>query len=54
MDLAACGRKPAVGEPVTVIPNHCCVVSNLHDQIIGVRDGRVEVVWNVKARGMVR
>jgi len=54
VDLAACGRKPAVGEPVTVIPNHCCVVSNLHDQVIGVRDGRVEVVWNVKARGLVR
>jgi D-serine deaminase-like pyridoxal phosphate-dependent protein len=43
-----------VGERVTVIPNHCCVVSNLFDEIVGVRGGEVEVVWPVAARGALR
>ena len=54
LDLSACARRPAVGERVTVIPNHCCVVSNLFDEIVGVRGGRVEVVWPVAARGALR
>jgi D-serine deaminase-like pyridoxal phosphate-dependent protein len=54
VDLSACSARPAIGERVTVIPNHCCVVSNLHDQIHGVRNGQVEITWRVAARGMVR
>jgi D-serine deaminase-like pyridoxal phosphate-dependent protein len=29
VDLAASARKPKVGEVVSVIPNHCCVVTNI-------------------------
>ncbi len=54
VDLAQCAERPEVGEIVSVIPNHTCVVTNLHDQLIGVRRGRVEVVWDVAARGTVR
>jgi D-serine deaminase-like pyridoxal phosphate-dependent protein len=54
VDLAACARKPQVGEVVSVIPNHCCVVTNMVDEIYGVRAGKVEVVWPVAARGKVR
>lgn len=54
VDFSACSRKPVVGERVTIVPNHCCVVSNLFNEIVGVRNGRVEVVWPVAARGMVR
>jgi D-serine deaminase-like pyridoxal phosphate-dependent protein len=54
VDLAACRARPAIGERVTVVPNHCCVVSNLHDRVYAVRDGRVETVWTVAARGTVR
>lgn len=53
VDFAACPRKPEVGERVTVIPNHCCPVSNLFNEVVGVRDGMVEVVWPVAARGTV-
>jgi D-serine deaminase-like pyridoxal phosphate-dependent protein len=42
-----------VGERVRVLPNHACVVSNLHDRVLAVRDGRVVEVWRVAARGMV-
>ena len=51
VDVSANSRKPEIGERVTVIPNHCCAVSNLSNQIIGVRHNQVEVVWPVSARG---
>ncbi|MDR7419228.1 MAG: alanine racemase [Armatimonadota bacterium] len=54
VDLTRCQAKPEVGEIVSVIPNHTCVVTNLHDALVGVRKGRVEVVWPVAARGLVR
>ncbi len=42
-----------VGERVRVLPNHACVVSNLHDRVYGVRGETVEVVFEVAARGCV-
>lgn len=38
----------------TVVPNHCCVVTNMVDEIYGIRRGGVEIVWPVAARGTVR
>jgi len=43
-----------VGERLTIIPNHCCSTVNMHDQIYGVRNGAVEVLWDIKGRGKVR
>jgi D-serine deaminase-like pyridoxal phosphate-dependent protein len=54
VDLSACPRKPEIGERVRVLPNHVCPVSNLFDEVVGVRGGRIEVVWPVAARGKVR
>jgi D-serine deaminase-like pyridoxal phosphate-dependent protein len=54
VDLAACGARPKIGEIVHVIPNHCCVVTNMMDEIFGVRGGVVEAVWPVAARGKLR
>lgn len=51
VDFSACPRKPTIGERVTVIPNHCCVVTNLFDRMVGVRGNEVEVIWDVAARG---
>lgn len=54
IDLSRSAAKPKVGEVVSIIPNHCCVVSNMVDEVYGVRNGTVEVVWPVAARGGVR
>jgi D-serine deaminase-like pyridoxal phosphate-dependent protein len=54
VDFSGCPARPKVGEVVSVVPNHCCVVTNMVDEIYGVRNGRVEVVWPVAARGRVR
>jgi D-serine deaminase-like pyridoxal phosphate-dependent protein len=42
-----------IGDVVAIIPNHCCTVANLHDRLIGVRDGRFEKYIQVDARGKV-
>lgn len=54
LDFSRSSTKPRVGEVVSVIPNHCCVVSNMVDEVYGIRGGKVEVTWPVAARGHVR
>lgn len=54
VNLAACTRKPEIGERVTLIVNHCCVANNLFNEIVGHRNGQVEVVWPVSARGLLQ
>jgi D-serine deaminase-like pyridoxal phosphate-dependent protein len=54
VDFAGCAERPKVGEVVSVVPNHCCVVTNMVDDVYGVRGGAVEVVWPVAARGRVQ
>lgn len=53
VDFSACDSVPKVGEVLHVIPVHTCVVTNLHDQIYGVRGDAVEEIWPVAARGHV-
>jgi len=54
VDFSECERKPEIGERVTVIPNHCCPVVNLANELVGLRGNTVEVTWPVVARGAVR
>ncbi len=48
------GETFRVGDRVRVLPNHACIVSNLHDRLVAVRDGRVEGQITVAARGCVQ
>jgi D-serine deaminase-like pyridoxal phosphate-dependent protein len=48
------GDSFRVGERVRIVPNHACVVSNLHDRIVGLRGEAVESELLVAARGRVR
>ena len=48
------GDSFRVGERVRILPNHACVVSNLHDRVIGVRGESVDSELEVAARGRVR
>ncbi len=54
VDFSACAHKPEIGERVSVIPNHCCTVTSLFDEVVGARGKQVEVTWQVTARGTVR
>lgn len=40
-----------VNEKLRLIPGHCDPTCNLHDWYVGLRHGKVEVVWPVSARG---
>jgi D-serine deaminase-like pyridoxal phosphate-dependent protein len=54
VDLSRCNHKPGLGERVRIVPNHVCVVSNLHDEVFMSRAGRVVDTWRVAARGKTR
>lgn len=40
-----------IGDVVSIIPNHCCTVVNLRDELLGVRNGKRERWLKVDARG---
>jgi D-serine deaminase-like pyridoxal phosphate-dependent protein len=54
VDLTNAERTFAVGDKVSIIPNHVCVVMNLHEYVYGARNGVVEEVWRVDARGKLQ
>ena len=54
LDLAHTARKYTVGEQLTLVPNHVCTTINMHDGLYVVRDGVVEDLWPIAARGCVR
>lgn len=40
-----------VCEKLRLVPGHCDPTCNMHDWYVGVRNGKVEVLWPVSARG---
>ncbi|MDM4768060.1 DSD1 family PLP-dependent enzyme [Pelomonas sp. SE-A7] len=47
-------RRPQLGEQVWLVPGHCDPTFNLHDELVAVRQGRVEALWPIAARGLSR
>jgi len=54
IDVSESSHPFAVGERLSVIPLHQGMTTNLHDELVGVRNGRVEVTWKVAGRGKVK
>ncbi|MCR8722712.1 D-TA family PLP-dependent enzyme [Frigidibacter sp. ROC022] len=54
VDLSACDARPRVGETVRVIPNHACVVTNLHDRVYLIRGDQVEREARITSRGKLQ
>ena len=42
------------GDKLELTPSHGCTTINLHDKFYGIRDGRLESVWDIAARGKVQ
>jgi len=40
-----------INEKLRLVPGHCDPTCNMHDWYVGVRNGKVETVWPVSARG---
>jgi D-serine deaminase-like pyridoxal phosphate-dependent protein len=53
LDLAACDPKPEIGDIVSIIPNHVCVVVNMVDQMATVRGNELVGTLPVAARGKI-
>ena len=51
LDLSRSNDRPQVGDVVSVIPNHVCVVVNMFDRMIAVRGDKIIEVLPVAARG---
>ncbi|MDA0702849.1 MAG: DSD1 family PLP-dependent enzyme [Proteobacteria bacterium] len=47
----ASNRTLKLGDKIKLIPGHCDPTVNLYDWYVCVRDGRVEAVWPIAARG---
>jgi D-serine deaminase-like pyridoxal phosphate-dependent protein len=54
LDLSQADVNVRVGDKVRVIPNHACVVTNLFDEMVAVRDGEVLETWTIAARGKLQ
>jgi len=53
LDRAGAGPGLALGDKPLLVPGHVDPTVNLHEWIVAVRDGVVEAVWPVEARGAV-
>jgi D-serine deaminase-like pyridoxal phosphate-dependent protein len=44
-------ERIAVGDKIELIVSHCCTTINLHDRYFAMRNGCLEAVWPIAARG---
>jgi len=53
LTIAAGAPLPRRNDRIFLIPGHCDPTFNLYDWVVGYRNGRVEAVWPISARGAV-
>jgi D-serine deaminase-like pyridoxal phosphate-dependent protein len=46
--------RPRVGDKVEFVVGYSDTTVHLHEELYGIRDGRVEVVWPILGRGKLR
>jgi D-serine deaminase-like pyridoxal phosphate-dependent protein len=51
LDIGSETAAPKVGEKLRLVPGHCDPTVDKFDWYVGVRNGRVECLWPVAARG---
>ena len=51
IEIATGAQAPALGEKLYLVPGHCDPTVNLYDFYVCVRNGRVEALWPITARG---
>ncbi|HEY3079794.1 MAG TPA: DSD1 family PLP-dependent enzyme [Chloroflexota bacterium] len=54
LTAAEAAAPPSLGEKLELVPSHCDTTVNLYDRFVCLRDGRVEAVWPIAARGAVQ
>ena len=54
VDVSECAAPPAIGDRVSVIPNHACGTTNMYDELVLHRGGEVVDTLPIRARGKLR
>ena len=54
LDIAKTNHPVRLGEKLKLIPGHCDPTVNMYDWYVGYRGDRVEALWPIVARGMLR
>lgn len=53
-ELMAPSDTPRIGDRVELAVGYCDTTIHLHEEIIGLRGGRIEGAWQVVARGKIK
>ena len=54
LELGATARDLRIGDRLELVPGYADLTTVFHDELYGFRDGRLEVVWPIEARGKLR
>jgi D-serine deaminase-like pyridoxal phosphate-dependent protein len=54
LDIAKTNHPLRLGDKLKLIPGHCDPTVNMYDWYVGYRGDRVEALWPIVARGMLR
>ena len=54
IELREAAERPAVGEKVELVVGYSDTTMHLHEEVVGIRWGRVECVWRVARRGKLK
>ena len=54
IELGAPTSAPRVGDKIEFVVGYSDTTTMLHDELYGIRDGRLEVVWPILGRGRLR
>jgi D-serine deaminase-like pyridoxal phosphate-dependent protein len=54
IELEQPNATPRIGDKIELIVGYSDTTVHLHEEIVGVRGGRVESIWRVAARGKLK
>jgi D-serine deaminase-like pyridoxal phosphate-dependent protein len=54
IELAQPNAAPGIGDKIELIVGYSDTTVHLHEEIVGVRGGRVESIWRVAGRGKIK
>ena len=54
IELQQPSTVPKIGDKIELIVGYSDTTVHLHEEIVGVRGGRVESVWRVAGRGKIK
>ena len=54
IELESPSERPRIGDKVEFIAGYSDTTVHLHEEIVGTRQGRIEAVWRVAARGKIK